>query len=66
MRIVSLLLLGGLFLLASACSASQPPEQSDYILTATVKEIMDSTVEPNADFLWNSVAVLPDTTNIRS
>ena len=48
-------LLAGVALLAgSACSAPAPPE---FTTTATVKDIMDSIVDPNADFLWDSVEI---------
>lgn len=45
-----------------SCSAPQqpPPEaqkpaESDYTLTATIKDIMDSAVDPSADYIWESV-----------
>src|SRR5438445_8444377 len=43
-------------LVAAACSRSAP--QPEYRTTATVKDIMDSMVDPNADFLWDSVATI--------
>lgn len=50
-----------LFLL-SACSAPPPPAppQPEFRPTSTLREVMESTVEPNADFLWNSVASVSD------
>ena len=33
-------------------------EDSPFIITATIKELMDSTVDPSADDLWDSVAVV--------
>ena len=42
--------------LAGACRSRQPEPQ--YRLTATVKDIMDSMVDPSADFLWASVATI--------
>jgi hypothetical protein len=42
----------------AACSsrkAPQPSPQAEYRTTATVKDIMDSVVDPGADFLWDSV-----------
>jgi hypothetical protein len=41
--------------LANACSRTAPPE---FQPTATVKDIMDSVVDPNADFIWDSVEVV--------
>ena len=43
-------------LLAAACQARQP--QPEYRPTATIKDIMDSTVDPSADVLWESVATI--------
>jgi len=56
MRGYALLLVGSLFLL-TACTA-QPPAQSqgDYRINATLKDIMDSMVDPGSDFIWESVA----------
>jgi len=44
-----------LFLVA-ACQARQP--QTEYRPTATIKDIMDSLVDPSADVLWDSVATV--------
>ncbi len=41
--------------LAFFCSACTGPEP-EYRTTATVKDLMDSVVDPNADFLWKSVS----------
>src|SRR6266850_8425497 len=45
-------------LLLVACTASQPAAQptGDYRINATIKDIMDSMVDPGADFIWESVA----------
>jgi hypothetical protein len=40
---------------ASTCSRPSMPE---FQPTATVKDIMDSVVDPNADFIWDSVEVV--------
>lgn len=50
-----LFVLGCSLLLVGACRAQQ---QADYRPTATVKDIMDSIVDPSADVLWNSVATI--------
>ena len=46
--------------LAAACRAPEP--QPEYRPTATIKDIMDSIVDPSADFLWDSVATVVTTT----
>ena len=60
-RYVWLLLLGAGLFLASACKAQQPPTP-EYRLTATIKDIMDSMVDPSADVLWESVATIVSAT----
>ncbi len=49
-----------LVLLFSSCQARQPapPAQTQYEAVATIKDIMDSMVDPIADVLWESVATL--------
>jgi hypothetical protein len=44
----------------AACSrrTPEPPPDPQYRLTATVKDIMDSMVDPVADVIWNSVATI--------
>jgi len=45
---------------AAACSSSKPAPAADsepaFRVTGTIKEIMDSLVDPNADVLWDSVS----------
>ena len=41
----------------AGCQARQPP-QPQYRVTATVKDIMDSMVDPIADVIWNSTATI--------
>ena len=59
---VPLLILSFVVLIAS-CSPSSPPAETSappdlrFVPTATVKDIMDSVVDPNADYIWDSVAV---------
>jgi hypothetical protein len=53
------LLIGSFLLLLAACSAPAS-EPSLYRPTATVKDIMDSVVDPSADFIWDSVATIVD------
>jgi hypothetical protein len=59
-----LALAGASLLVAAACS-SQPPAAapssktgSPFIITATIKDVMDSMVDPSADYLWESVATI--------
>jgi hypothetical protein len=63
---------GGALIVAAACSApkveapasvpgaSAPASTSaaDFRTTATIKDIMDSVVDPSADYLWDSVATI--------
>jgi hypothetical protein len=64
-------LAAGVSLCLAACSGSSSSTQSaapapaaaaqqgpPFQLTATIKELMDSTVDPSADGLWDSVAVI--------
>jgi len=49
------------FVLVSAsfasCSPTGGPTPSEYNTVATIKDIMDSMVDPSADYLWESVGV---------
>jgi hypothetical protein len=50
-----------LLILTNSCgSQSQAPAQSeaDYRLTATVRDLMDSVIEPSAEFIWQSVETI--------
>ena len=42
----------GLMLIASGCTKATP----EYHTYATVKDLMDSVVDPSADFIWDSVS----------
>src|SRR5262245_36128974 len=54
----------GLLFGVAACSASKPAPAAEsepaFRVTSTVKEIMDSVVDPNADVLWESVSTTID------
>ena len=54
-----LLLTVPVFVIA-ACNSATPPPPTDSALrpTATIKDIMDSEVDPSADVLWESVATI--------
>jgi len=59
MRKFAVVSLVGLSLfIAAACSQKPAPAASPFRLTATIKDIMDSEVDPSADFLWESVATI--------
>lgn len=54
---------GASLLIAAACSAppaaAPPPAgtgSAPFMVTATIKDLMDSEVDPSADYLWESVA----------
>src|SRR5580765_5795616 len=58
---------GGAVVVAVACSSPQTAAPAvaklaapapDYRLTATIKDIMDSVVDPSSDYLWDSVATI--------
>jgi cytochrome c556 len=44
---------------AGACSKAAPPA-TDLVRTATIKDIMDSMVDPSGDFLFESVVEIAD------
>jgi len=70
MRTRFLLQAACLFLLASSCKpAGQKTTETQsgepqYRTTATIKDIMDSLVDPSADDLWNAVGTTFDATGI--
>jgi len=57
-------------LFLGACSQQQPAPQAapqaqaEYRTTATVKDIMDSMVDPSADEIWESVATVVDASGV--
>jgi len=65
-----LCVVGGAVLLAVACSAPQQATPAaaaakpagtaatEFRTTATIKDIMDSVVDPSSDYLWDSVATI--------
>jgi hypothetical protein len=58
MRIsVWLLSLSAAVFAVSACNRARQPDET-LRPTATIKDIMDSLVDPSADFLWDSVATI--------
>jgi hypothetical protein len=55
----SRVLCAGLLVVAGACSGTERPA-TDLANGATIKDIMDSMVDPSADFLFESVAEIAD------
>jgi hypothetical protein len=51
---VLFLLICSLLVLASACAPRQAAPE--YRATSTIKDLMDSVVDPNSDYLWDSVS----------
>jgi hypothetical protein len=54
-KILAVLSLSALLVIVGFCRASQPT-QSDYRPTSTIKDIMDSMLDENADAVWDAVA----------
>ena len=61
MKIYFWVLLVGLAMMGTAC-APKPPE---LLKTATIKDIMDSMVDPNGDFIFESVQQIADEKGVR-
>ena len=55
----NIVLVAGLLVVAGACSRREPPP-TDLVRSATIKDIMDSMVDPSGDFLFESVAEIAD------
>jgi hypothetical protein len=55
----TLVLTGVLLLLCNSCTSPQTQtatvSQAEYRPTATVKDIMDSMVDPGSDYIWDAV-----------
>lgn len=59
MRTLLLFMIASLLLVLGACAAQPQPQAQappPFRPTATIKDIMDSVVDPNADFIWESIA----------
>ena len=57
-RFMSLFLVGVTVFVVVACNRTPPPPSSSFRPTSTIKDIMDSLVDPSADVLWESVATI--------
>ena len=62
MRIYYWILIASLLVIGTACSskAPPPPQAPDLLRLATIKDIMDSMVEPSGDFVFESVQEISD------
>ena len=58
------MLIAGLLAIASGCSRKEP-SATELAQPATIKDIMDSMVDPSADFLFESVVQIADENGIR-
>ncbi len=61
MKIYVWILLAGALIMQTAC-APKPPE---LLKTATIKDIMDSMIDPNGDFVFESVQQIADEKGVR-
>jgi hypothetical protein len=55
-RFASLFLVSVIVFIGAACNRAQAPSPSSFRPTSTIKDLMDSLVDPSADTLWESVA----------
>ena len=66
MRFYGWLLLASLPVAGAGCGQAQPPPGSpDLLSPATIKDIMDSMVNPSGEFLFESVQVISDEQGVR-
>jgi hypothetical protein len=58
-KLIGVSLAGALLFLCNSCAQQPQPQQqqseAEYRTTATIKDIMDSLVDPGADYIWDSV-----------
>ncbi|MFN7983850.1 MAG: hypothetical protein U0Q11_18540 [Vicinamibacterales bacterium] len=47
-----------LAVLTGACTQAPPPPSPEFRPTATVKDIMDSVIDPGSDALWDLVEII--------
>ena len=57
-RFTLLFLVSSAVFVVVACNRTQPPPPSSFRPTSTIKDLMDSLVDPSADALWESVATI--------
>ncbi len=61
MRVYYWVLIASLLVIGMACNTKAPPPQAPaLVMPATIKDIMDSMVEPSGDFVFESVQEISD------
>jgi len=60
-----LCLLGGFLAASIGCNRAQPSSSEALRPTATIKDIMDSIVDPSADQIWQSVETVVDASGVQ-
>ena len=66
MRIYCWAVIASLLLIGNACSRTEPkPAAPELLRTATIKDIMDSMVDPSGDFMFESIQEISDENGIR-
>jgi hypothetical protein len=67
MRIYFWVLIASMLVVVTACGSKSPPvpQAPDLLRPATIKDIMDSMVEPSGDFVFESVQEISDEHGIR-
>jgi hypothetical protein len=58
------MLVAGLISAATACTKGDPQTAADLLRTATIRDIMESMVDPSGDFMFESVAQIADENGI--
>src|SRR6266700_2135108 len=59
MRIAYWVLIASLPVIATACKKA-PPQTTELLKTATIKDLMDSMVDPSGDFVFQSIQEIAD------
>jgi cytochrome c556 len=65
MKAFKSVVIGSLIALSVSCSREETPPSSALSRTATIKDIMDSMVDPSGDFLFESIQVIADEKGVR-
>ena len=65
MKVFTSVVIGSLLALSVSCSRSETPTSSALSRSATIKDIMDSMIDPSGDFLFESMQVIADEKGVR-